>query len=112
MNKRLGMTLLLMALLTLPVMAQKQFTLEDLNFGGTNYQNMVPANRSLTWWGDQLIRLGKDTCWTVDVAKGKEKVLFTRDQLNKGAGLTTDASKVKSLSYASFPYPDKPIVML
>ena len=112
MNKRLGMTLLLMALLTLPVMAQKQFTLEDLNFGGTNYQKMVPANRSLTWWGDQLIRLGKDTCWTVDVAKGKEKVLFTRDQLNKGAGLTTDASKVNSLSYASFPYPDKPIVML
>jgi len=112
MNKRLGMTLLLMALLTLPVMAQKQFTLEDLNFGGTNYQKMVPANRSLTWWGDQLIRLGKDTCWTVDVAKGKEKVLFTRDQLNKGAGLTTDASKVNSLNYASFPYPDKPIVML
>ena len=106
------MALLLMALLTLPVMAQKQFTLEDLNFGGTNYQKMVPANRSLTWWGDQLIRLGKDTCWTVDVAKGKEKLLFTRDQLNKGAGLTTDASKVKSLSSASFPYPDKPIVML
>ncbi len=111
-NKRHGLALLLLALMTLPIMAQKQFTLEDLNFGGTNYQKMVPANRSLTWWGDQLIRLGKDTCWTVDPAKGKEKVLFTRDLLNKGAGLTGDAKQVKNLSYASFPYPDKPIVML
>ena len=26
-------------------MAQKQFTLEDLNFGGKNYHNMTPENR-------------------------------------------------------------------
>ena len=35
----------------------KEFTLEDLNFGGTNYRNMIPGNRWLTWWGDQLVRL-------------------------------------------------------
>ena len=38
-------------------MELKEFTLEDLNFGGTNYRNMVPQNRWLTWWGDQLVRL-------------------------------------------------------
>ena len=111
-SKRHGLTLLLMALLTLPVMAQKQFTLEDLNFGGTNYGNMIPKNRSLTWWGDQLVRLSKDTCWTVDPVKGKEKVLFTRETLNKWAGLNEDNTALPSLNYVQFPYADKPLVLL
>ena len=35
---------------TMNGMAQnKQFTLEDLNFGGTNYHNMIPEYRNLTW---------------------------------------------------------------
>ena len=84
------MMLLLMALLALPAIAQQQFTLEDLNFGGTNYQKMIPQNRPLKWWGDQLVRLSRDTLWTVNPQNGKEKVLFTRAQLNKRAGLTAD----------------------
>ena len=104
--------MLLVACLTLPMTAQRQFTLEDLNFGGKNYANMIPKSRSLTWWGDQLVRLSKDTCWTVDVVKGKEKVLFTRERINKGAGLTGDGMEVFSLNYLSFPYPDKPIALL
>ena len=111
-NRLHGLTLLLLALLALPMTAQQQFTLEDLNFGGKNYRNMIPQNRSLTWWGDQLVRLGKDTCWTVDPVKGKEKVLFTRDRLNKGAGLTEDGMQIGSLNYASFPYAGKPVAML
>jgi dipeptidyl-peptidase-4 len=106
------MAILLMALLALPTLAQKQFTLEDLNFGGYNYQNMIPKNRSLKWWGDQLVRLSADTCWTVNPANGKEKVLFTRSQLNKRAGLTADEQQVNRLSSAAFPYGDKPLVML
>ena len=112
MTKRHGMAILLMALLALPTLAQKQFTLEDLNFGGHNYQNMIPKNRSLKWWGDQLVRLSADTCWTVNPANGKEKVLFTRSQLNKRAGLTADEQQVNRLSSAAFPYADKPLVML
>ena len=112
MTKRHGMAILLMALLALPTLAQKQFTLEDLNFGGHNYQNMIPKNRSLKWWGDQLVRLSADTCWTVNTANGKEKVLFTRSQLNKRAGLTADEQQVNRLSSAAFPYADKPLVML
>ena len=112
MTRRHGMAILLMALLALPTLAQKQFTLEDLNFGGHNYQNMIPKNRSLKWWGDQLVRLSADTCWTVNPANGKEKVLFTRSQLNKRAGLTADEQQVNRLSSAAFPYADKPLVML
>ncbi|MBQ3363708.1 MAG: DPP IV N-terminal domain-containing protein [Muribaculaceae bacterium] len=111
-NRLHGLTLLLLALLALPMTAQQQFTLEDLNFGGKNYRNMIPQNRSLTWWGDQLVRLGKDTCWTVDPVKGKEKVLFTRDRLNKGAGLTEEGMQIGSLNYASFPYAGKPVALL
>ena len=112
MTKRQGLMLLLVALMALPMVAQQQFTLEDLNFGGKNYRKMIPQNRSLTWWGDQLVRLSADTCWTVNPMNGKEKVLFTRDLLNKGAGLTEEFDQVKSLNYASFPYPDKPIALL
>ena len=98
-----------MALVMLPVVAQQQFTLEDLNFGGKNYRNMIAKNRSLMWWGDQLIRKSGDTCWTVNVANGKEKVLFTTDKLNKRAGLTADSLQVAMIE--SFPYADQPLVM-
>ncbi|MBR7011862.1 MAG: DPP IV N-terminal domain-containing protein [Muribaculaceae bacterium] len=109
MNRRHCLALLLMALVMLPVVAQQQFTLEDLNFGGKNYRNMIAKNRSLMWWGDQLIRKSGDTCWTVNVANGKEKVLFTTDKLNKRAGLTADSLQVAMIE--SFPYADQPLVM-
>lgn len=35
--------------------AQKQFTLEDLNFGGTNYRNMIPQSKRLWWDGNTLV---------------------------------------------------------
>ncbi len=102
--------MLLIMLMIMPAVAQKQFTLEDLNFGGNNYRNMIPQNRSLTWWGDQLIHMSSsgDTCWTVDPVKGKEKLLFTLQQLNKKAGLT-DSDYITMV--ASFPYSDQPLVL-
>ena len=103
--------LMLLALLSLPMVAQQQFTLEDLNFGGKNYRNMIPQNRTLKWWGDQLVRLSGDTCWTVDAVKGKEKVLFTRTKLNKRAGLDADTLEVSRLDGVSFPYSDQPLVL-
>ncbi len=111
MTKRHGLILLLLAWLVFPAAAQQQFTLEDLNFGGKNYRNMIPQNRILTWWGDQLIHLSSkgDTCWTVDPVKEKEKLLFTLQQLNKKAGLTGDSERV--MRVVSFPYPDQPLVL-
>ena len=42
-----AIALLTVAGLLFPQMtnAQKKFTLEDLNFGGTNYRNMIAKNR-------------------------------------------------------------------
>ena len=89
--------------------AQKQFTLEDLNFGGKNYQNMVPKNRVLRWWGDKLIRVSADTCWTVNLKNGKESVFLTRSQINEWM---KGESEVKSIAGITFPYADKPLVLL
>lgn len=90
-------------------MAQKQFTLEDLNFGGTNYHNMVTKNRYTTWWGSQLVRLDADRCSLVNKTTGKEQPLFTLDQLNRWMK-TDESTKVHSLYYVSFPYAGKSLV--
>ncbi len=73
-----------------PMNAQKNFTLEDLNFGGTNYRNMVPENRWTAWWGDQLVRLDVDACYLVDKANGKENRLFDVSQINQWIAPTKD----------------------
>ena len=106
------------ALLTLgtPATAQestsmKEFTLEDLNFGGTNYRNMIPGNRRLTWWGDQLVRLETKECWLVDKKTGKETLFFTVDDVNEWMGATPD-NGLRSLGGARFPYADQPVVLL
>ena len=89
--------------------AQKQFTLEDLNFGGKNYANMVPQNRTLRWWGDKLVHVTADTCWTVNLKNGKETLLLTRNQVNSWLN---DGLQVNSLNYISFPCGSEPVAML
>ena len=89
----------------------KLFTLEDLNFGGTNYGNMQPKNLWLTWWGDQLIQTDVEECYTIDVKTGKKAKLFTLDDINKWAE-SDDVKYVRHLMNAKFPYPDKSIVQV
>ena len=89
----------------------KEFTLEDLNFGGTNYRNMIPQNRRLTWWGDQLVRLEAKECYLVDKKTGKETLFFSVDDVNEWMGGTPD-NGLRSLSSARFPYADQPLVLL
>ncbi len=101
--------LAVMMMCCMSALAQKQFTLEDLNFGGKNYANMVPQNRTLRWWGERLVRVSADSCWSVNLKNGKETLLFTRNEINLWLGSN---NKVSSLSYASFPYPDVSLAML
>ena len=91
--------------------AQKQFTLEDLNFGGNNFHNMVPKNRYATWWGDQLVRTDAEFCALVDKKTGKETRLFSTDELNKWI-YPNGENKVRSLYSATFPYPNQTLVLL
>ena len=109
--KTLGAICFLIAL-SLPMTAQdKLFTLEDLNFGGTNYGNMQPKNMWLTWWGDQLIQTDVEECYTIDTKTGKKTSLFTLDDINQWAE-SDDVKYVRHLMNASFPYPDKPLVLV
>ena len=94
------------------VTEMKEFTLEDLNFGGTNYYNMIPGNRRLTWWGDQLVRTELNECYLVDKKTGKETVLFTVDDVNKWLEATPDQAPLHALYNARFPYGDQPLVLL
>ena len=91
--------------------SMKEFTLEDLNFGGTNYRNMIPKNRRLTWWGDQLVRLESKECYLVDKKTGKEALFFTVDDVNAWMGSTPD-NGLRSLNGISFPYADQSVVLL
>ena len=90
---------------------KKLFTLEDLNFGGTNYANLRPQNMWLTWWGEKLVETDVDKCSIIDTKTGKKTLLFTLDDVNKMAG-SNDDRYVRHLMNASFPYPDKTIVAL
>ena len=96
----------------MPMTAQdKLFTLEDLNFGGTNYSNMQPKNMWLTWWGDQLIQTDVEECYSIDIKTGEKTRLFTLEEINQWAG-SDDVKYVRHLMNASFPYPDKPLVQV
>lgn len=105
-------TFFLSVLIMIPIAGSaqnlKSFTLEDLNFGGNNYHNMIPQNRWTTWWGDRLVRLDAEDCYLVNVNNGKEKKLFSATDLKKIKG----TGSVPSLLDATFPEEDKTIVKI
>ena len=101
----------LFASLTVSAQQQKEFTLEDLNFGGKNFHNMVPKNRYCTWWGDQLVRQDASECYLVDKSTGKETKLFSINEINQWISNTKDI-KVRSLYNAQFPNADRSEVVL
>lgn len=95
---------------TTPISAQelKQFTLEDLNFGGENYRKFIPERLYTTWWGDQLMYQDVEESGLIDMKTGKKRALFTLDDING----KTDGEKVRTLQRVSFPYPDKTLALV
>ena len=113
MMKHNNLVAILVTLLSLPSMmyAQKEFTLEDLNFGGKNYHNMVPENRYLTWWGDELVRNDAQACYLVDKKTGEETQLFTLDEI-AGMMQSSEQNRMRHLYNASFPKGGETVVAL
>lgn len=89
----------------------RQFTLEDLNFGGKNYYNMTPKNVYTAWWGENLVHTDLDSCFTVDRKTGKETLLFTLADINAVVG-GGDHDKIRHFYNAEFPYAGRTVVML
>jgi dipeptidyl-peptidase-4 len=115
MMMKIKSLLAIIAMMAIPATMSSQdkklFTLEDLNFGGTNYANLRPQNMWLTWWGEKLIETGVNECKLINTKTGKKTCLFTLDDINSWAG-SDDNTYVRHLMNATFPYPDKPIVAL
>jgi len=61
---------------------KKSFTLEDLNFGGTNYRNMIPKTQYYKWWGDELVRIDGKEYYLVDKKSGKETLVRDTEKVN------------------------------
>ena len=105
--------LLLMALpMVINVMAQemKKLTLDDLIPGGETYR-YAENLYALQWWGDECIKPGIDTIYTIQPQTGKETMLVTREQINK----VLEANKLGKLSHlysVSFPWADKSQLLL
>ena len=81
---------------------QKLFTLEDLNFGGTNFHNLRPKSMFLTWWGDQLMYQDAEEGGTVD-KNGQKTPLFN---------ISDVGAEWKSAMGAQYPYAQQPLVLL
>ena len=90
---------------TMTMTAQdKLFTLEDLNFGGTNYRNMVPKNLWLTWWGDELMELDAERAYYYPDSKNDQfKTFFSLGDLGEDW---------HSLMNVKYPYPNEPLVLV
>ena len=108
-----------MTTLTLSAQEKKAFTLEDVIPGGSNYFNLVPENiPGLGWWGDIFIQAGVDEVKTIDVKNGKEKILFTLNEVNetikngdKPYKLTHELKPLHSLMAVQLPWADKTIAL-
>jgi dipeptidyl-peptidase-4 len=113
MMKIKSLFVLIFALTTLQMSAQEKqlFTLEELNYGGNRNHILQPENKWFAWWGDQLIRNDVEECYLVDKKTGKEKCLFTLDEVNEWLK-SDDMYYVRALYNATFPYPDQPLVAL
>ena len=91
--------------------AQKLFTLEDLNFGGTNYHNLRPQNLFLTWWGDQLMYQDAEEGGIID-NKGNKKKCFDLARLNQLMTADNEKTIFRTALNAEYPYSDQPLVLL
>lgn len=95
-------------LLSIPnIMAQQPQTptLEELIPGGATYRAPKGAP-TLTWWGDQCMKLRTDTLFCINPKSGKEEILTTRETVNSALE-KGQQSKLQSFFNVSFPWADR-----
>ncbi len=105
MKRLLAAGLLLLLPFSLMAQSKKDFTLDDLMWGGSNYWNIQPKPYYTAFWGDRLVKTEVDRVTLLTDAKGRAAdggTLFTLDQVNAAID-TAKAGKVYNLLYAEFP---------
>lgn len=98
------------------LMAQdlKQFTLDDLMWGGNSYWSHQPKGLYARFWGDVLVETEVESVQALTDDKAKKvypKTLFTIDEVNAAID-TAAVGKVYNLMTASFPYAEEPLALL
>ena len=108
-----GLLIILLVISHIMTAQDKLFTLEDLNFGGTNFRKMQPQTMWVTWWGDQLMYQDAEEGGIID-DKGVRKRLFTLEEVNMAltGSDEKDARSIHSAMNATYPYPGQPLVLL
>lgn len=100
-------SILIALLMVIPIMAQeagdKQFTLEDLNFGGVNARKFVAKNMFLTWWGDKLMYQDAEEAGLVEEDGTKTPLIYIED---------VDKGEIFSAMDAEFPYAEETLALL
>lgn len=119
--KRIFSFIALFCMIATSVSAQekKDFTLEDVIPGGSNYFNLVPKNMpGLQWWGDICVRTDVEDIKKIDVKNGEESILVTLDEVNKALKdgkkpykPTHEIQPVRTLMNASLPWSEKPEIL-
>lgn len=106
----------IMASTSITAQELKQFTLEELNFGGVNYRKFIPERLYTTWWGDQLMYLDVVETGEINMKTGVKKPLFTLDDINDNIrdinGKLDEKDKVRTLQRVAFPYPGKTLALV
>ena len=64
-----------MAIAASSLSAQQLFTLEDLNFGGTNYEQMRPKRLNTTWYGNELTTYDSEHYYGFDKLTGEKSII-------------------------------------
>lgn len=111
----LAAALLLLTSTALMAQTKKQFTLEDVMWGGTSYWGHQPKNLYAAFHGESLLRLEVDDVKTLTDSKGrkvkKPATLFTTADVNAAID-TAKVGKVYNLMTASFPEAKHPVALL
>ena len=115
MRRSTKLLFFILSLLPMSMMAQtlKNFTLDDLMWGGSNYHHIMPQRVFTQWWGEALVRTDVESTRLIFDKNGHStnRMLFSEEDVNAVID-TLSYGKVRNLAYATFPYSDQTIAML
>ena len=93
-------------------MAQRLFTLEELNFGGRNFRQSVPQYYYYMWWGDRLVDANSSDYSMLNPATGKPLKMgsVSEDGVYSAYGWDSGDSKQR-VQRKGMPYAAQPLVL-
>ena len=91
--------------------AQKQFTLEELNFGGKNAYKFYPQRFSYDWWGNHLVDGNKSSKLLLNPATGKPEKDGEVNSSNIYSVYGLESDNAYKVRMAGYPYKEHPYIL-